>query len=310
MSVGTSLGEVLDGAVRRLRAAGVATPRLDARLLAARALGIDSAAVLARDAERLESRARARIDDLVERRARREPMAHILGTREFWSRPIAVGPAVLTPRPETETLVEAALAWGGTDRPALSVLDLGTGSGCLLAALLGEWPSASGVGVDIDGRALEVARANARALGFADRTHFVCADWGDGLAGSFDVVLCNPPYVREADIDGLMPEVALFEPRRALSGGADGLDAYRALGPRLGRLIAPGGAAFLEIGSGQAAGVSAILRKGRLTVVDVAGDLAGEPCCVTLRHAERPVETKKGLETAVNATSLMAVGGL
>jgi len=210
-------------------------------------------------------------------------MAYILGEREFWSLPLFVGPGVLVPRPETETLVEAALEAFPDRRVPLGILDLGTGSGCLLLALLREYPNASGVGVDRSAEALAHATLNARRHGLADRAHLVHGDWGRGLAGPFELIVANPPYVASGELTELAPEVARYEPRAALDGGADGLDAYRAILPDLPRLLAPAGVACLEIGAGQATALAALAEVAGFRVA-VRPDLAGIPRCLVLRH--------------------------
>jgi release factor glutamine methyltransferase len=197
---------------------------------------------------------------LVARRAAHEPLALIVGQREFWSLDLAVSPATLIPRPDSETLIEAALAtFAGRDLPR-RLLDLGTGTGCLLLAALSEFPAAFGVGVDRSFAAVALAARNAAMLGLAGRAAFLCADWTLALDARFDLVLSNPPYIPTAQIDGLMPEVARYEPRSALDGGADGFSAYRRLVPDLARLLAPGGVAVLEVGAGQAPTVARLAR--------------------------------------------------
>ena len=210
------------------------------------------------------------------------------GVREFRSLEFAVGPSVLVPRPDSETLVEAALARAppGPRR----VLDLGTGSGCLLLALLAEWPSAFGVGVDRSPDALSVAAANARSLGIAGRSSFVASDWSSALSGAFDVVVCNPPYVRSADIARLAPEIA-WEPRHALDGGADGLDAFRAVVPAAARLLAPAGVAAFEIGDGQACAAGRILRAAGFIAVVGRRDLSG---AIRSLSVLRPPDSRNG----------------
>jgi release factor glutamine methyltransferase len=221
---------------------------------------------------------------LIARRAAHEPLALILGRREFWSLDFAVSPATLIPRPDTETLIEAALAiFAGRDPPR-RLLDLGTGTGCLLLAALSEFPAAFGVGVDRSFAAVTLAARNAAMLGTAGRATFLCADWASALDARFDLVLANPPYIPTAQIDDLMPEVARHEPRVALDGGTDGYCAYRRLVPDLARLLAPGGVAVLELGAGQAAMVARLAR--------IAGfasqphhDLSGIARALVLRRA-------------------------
>ena len=230
----------------RLAAAGIEAPRREARILLAAAEGVSAAGLLA-----LDKVDEAKFAPLLRRRAAREPMAYILGHREFWGLDFAVSPATLIPRPDTETLIEAVLASGINPR---TVLDLGTGTGCLLLAALHEFRQAFGVGVDLSAEAAALARANATALGM-DRAVFLAGNWADPLAQTFDLVLSNPPYIAAAEVAGLMPEVARHEPLSALAGGADGLDAYRAIIAALPRLLAPDGLAVLEIGAGQAMSV-------------------------------------------------------
>ncbi|MFQ5763655.1 MAG: peptide chain release factor N(5)-glutamine methyltransferase [Rhodospirillales bacterium] len=272
-----TLGAWLADAADKLARAGVESPRLDARLLAGHGLGWDAARVLARPEHSLSAADGLGLDKLLARRERREPLAAITGRREFWGLDFAVTGATLVPRPDSETLVEAALA-SVPDRGArMRVLDLGTGSGCLLVALLSELPCARGLGVDASEAALAVARLNAKAQGLAGRARFRQGDWGAGIRGGFELVVANPPYVADPDFAGLAPEVARFEPRLALSGGADGLRCYRALAPWIGRLLVPGGRALVEIGAGQADAVAEILRRHGLRVVALHRDLAARP---------------------------------
>ncbi|MBS0562024.1 MAG: peptide chain release factor N(5)-glutamine methyltransferase [Proteobacteria bacterium] len=268
-------------AAARLSAAGIENPRLEARLLLAHALGVRTEDLLRDPAAPVDP---SRFDALVARRAGREPLAFILGRREFWSLDFAVAPDTLIPRPDSETLIEAALAAFPHRGAVRRVLDLGTGTGCLLLAALHEFPAAFGVGVDRAPGAAALARRNAAALGMADRAAFLCGDWAAALAGRFDLVLCNPPYIPAADVPGLMPEVARHEPASALAGGADGLDAYRAILPALTGLLAPGGAAVLEVGQGQAAPVAALAGAAGLAASPCA-DLAGIDRAVLLRAA-------------------------
>jgi release factor glutamine methyltransferase len=197
---------------------------------------------------------------LVTRRAGHEPLALIVGRREFWSLDFAVSPATLVPRPDSETLIEAAVTTFAGRNPPRRVLDLGTGTGCLLIAALAEFRTAFGVGVDRSFAAAALAARNAAMLGMANRAAFLCSDWNSALDGRFDLVLSNPPYIPTSQIDGLMPEVARHEPRAALDGGADGFCAYRRLIPELARLLAPDGVAVLELGAGQAPVVTGLAR--------------------------------------------------
>ena len=276
------LSERLAAAAGVLRAAGIEQPRLEARLLAGHVLGLDQAALLrARDAE-VELSGMA---PLLARRAAHEPLALILGRREFWSLDLAVSPATLVPRADSETLIEAALAVRPDRNPVRRVLDLGTGTGCLLLAALSEYPSAWGLGVDRAPAAAALARANAARVGLAERTEFVAGDWAESLAGRFDLVLSNPPYIASKEVPGLMPEVALYEPLAALDGGADGLAAYRHIVAVLGRLLAADGIAVLELGQGQAAAVQALARAAGLVVVAVRDDLGGVARALVLSMA-------------------------
>jgi release factor glutamine methyltransferase len=232
----------------RLAAAGIEEPRREARILLAAAEGVSAAGLLA-----LDEVDETKFAPLLQRREAREPMAYILGRREFWGLDFAVSPATLIPRPDSETLIEAVLEAGLKPR---SVLDLGTGTGCLLLAALHEFPDAFGVGVDLSPDAAALARDNAAALGMAKRAAFLAGNWDSALSQKFDLVLSNPPYIEAADVAGLMPEVARYEPLSALAGGADGLDAYRAIIAALPRLLAPNGLAVLELGAGQAISVA------------------------------------------------------
>lgn len=251
------------------------TPRLDAELLAAHALAVDRNTLLL---THLDGEVPEGFDALVERRMSNEPIAYITGRREFWTLSLAVGPSVLIPRPDSETLIEAALAYFKNKQPN-SVLDLGTGSGALLLAALSEFPDAQGVGIDQSSDAVQIATANAVRCGLGNRVRFQIGDWADGLAGSFDLVLCNPPYIStQAE---LPMTVVGFEPARALFAGADGLSDYRVLAPQITRLLAPNGCAVVEIGFDQAASVGTMFEGSGLSV-DVCKDLGGRDRCLLL----------------------------
>jgi release factor glutamine methyltransferase len=282
--VTTTVGAALAAAAARLAAAGIDEAAAEARLLVGHALDAPVTAVIGHPERAVAAPAAARLDGLLARRARREPMAYLLGRREFWSLDLAVTPATLIPRPDSETLVEAVLALLPDRTAPLSVLDLGTGSGCLLLALLSELPAARGVGVDADPDAVAVAAANAVRVGLAARATFRRGDWSKGLTGAFDLVVANPPYIRRGEIDRLAPEVARYEPRRALDGGEDGLDAYRAIAPDLPRLLVPGGIAAFEIGADQAETATAILCRPGLEALGIRQDLAGRPRCAIFRR--------------------------
>ncbi len=280
-----SVASSLAWAATLLGAAGVELPRRDARLLLAAALGGRPDLVIGYPERLLEPGQASRFRALVERRAAREPVSRILGRREFWSLDLQVSPDVLDPRPESETLVEAVLARIDDRRAPLRILDLGTGSGCLLLALLTELPRARGLGVDISPAALDVARENARKLDLVPRAAFRQGDWAQGLAGSWQVIVSNPPYIMHQEIGDLAPEVACYDPKLALSGGADGLAAYRSLAPQVARLLAPDGVLGLEVGAGRAGEVGRLLGTAGLAVEDCVHDLAGHERCVLATHS-------------------------
>ncbi len=283
----SSVGDALAAARRRLSGAGIPSAALEARLLLAHASGIRQETLLGWPERELHPAARAALDELVERRARREPFAHIVGTREFWGLPFAVSRATLVPRPDSEAVVEAALGVVRDRAAPLRIVDIGTGTGCLLLALLHELPAATGLGIDIVPAALELAAANARALGLEARARWRLGPaWEPGDAPA-TIVVANLPYIPEAEIAALEPEVALHEPSSALSGGADGLDAFREAMPLLPRMLAPGGHAFLEVGAGQAGQVEAIAAGvPGLRVLPRRRDLAGVERVVVLGRRE------------------------
>jgi release factor glutamine methyltransferase len=251
-------------------------PGLDARILVEAACGIDRAALIAQGEARLGPDAAGRLRDFAARRLAREPVARILGAREFWGRDFALSPATLEPRPDSETLIALALARLPADRPA-TILDLGTGTGCLGLTLLAERPLARGVLVDRSQEAARTARANAERLGVAERCLVVVADWAEAVAGPFDLVISNPPYIESAAIAGLAPEVRRHDPQAALDGGPDGLVFYRRLARDLPRLLTAGGRAIVEIGAGQGTSAPAAMAGPGLRVGPVVPDLAGLP---------------------------------
>jgi len=270
---------------RRLAEAGIESARLDAQVLVAAVLGGDAGALRFAEDRPVESRDGQRIENFLRRRAKtREPVSRILGKREFWSLDFRITPAVLDPRSDSETLIEAALPLFPNRAAPLAILDLGTGSGCLLLAALYEFPNAVGLGIDASAVALAVAADNAQRLGLAARAHFERGDWGRGIAKRFGLVLCNPPYIAEAERASLPPEVARHDPPAALFAGPDGLDAYRAILPDLPRLMAPGGRALFEIGATQGRAVSEIARAAGFAVVEIKPDLAGRERCVVLAN--------------------------
>jgi release factor glutamine methyltransferase len=278
----TSLGTALTDLALRLSDAGVPEPRLDARLLLAHAAEVAPQTILLNPERALSSAARARLDALVRRRLDREPVSRILGRRAFWTLDLALSPATLDPRPDSETLIEAVLAALPDKTLSRRVLDLGTGTGCLLLALLSEWPAATGLGIDVAPDAIATAEGNARSAGVEARARFARGDWGTGLDGPYDVIVSNPPYIPTGTIANLMPEVARHDPLAALDGGPDGLAAYRRLAPDLARMLALEGLAVLEHGEGQADAVAEIMGGHGLVERGRRADLAGRQRCLLL----------------------------
>ena len=277
-----------------LQKTGVMTPELDARLLISNALGLEGAAFFLHPDRVLSEEELSEIATALARRMAGEPVSRIIGRRAFWKHEFLLDPAVLDPRPDSETLVETALdLFGGADLSPLrkdremTLLDLGTGSGALLISLLLEWPQARGVGVDVSPEALRVARQNAKALNCLDRVEFVEGNWiFEGLekGRKFDLVICNPPYIESEQIEGLAREVAQYDPPLALDGGADGLAAYRAIVPRLDQVMKDHGVVIFEIGQGQEQAVAALLEKAGYRPIGKARgqyrDLAGIIRCL------------------------------
>ena len=270
-----SVGGALAWARARLAGAGVPDAALDARVLLRGVSGLDAAALIARPEQTLSPTAHAAYEEAIRRRATREPVAHILGVREFWGLTLEVSPATLIPRPDTETLVEAALARVPDRRATLRILDLGTGTGAILLALLHEMPRAEGLGTDVSADAVGLARRNAGRLGLGARVRFAVADWFEGLDGTFDLIVSNPPYIAGGDIAGLEPDVAAHEPASALDGGVDGLDAYRRIARAVRGHLAPAGTLLVEIGQGQALAVTEIFDAAGLETAGIVADLAG-----------------------------------
>lgn len=269
----------LAAAASRLAAAGIEQPLREARLLLGHALGWDQETLLRRRDECVEM---SFFTALLARRLTHEPLARIVGQREFWGLAFGLSPATLVPRPDSETLIEAALAAFPCREAVRRVLDLGTGSGCLLLAALSEFPSASGLGIDRSASACRCAARNATALGFGARAAFLCADWATAISGRFDLVLCNPPYIKAGEIAGLASEVARFDPPLALDGGEDGLAAYRAVFAALPAVLTPQGAAILELGFGQLPEISRLAAAAGLTIAEARADLAGIPRAVRM----------------------------
>ena len=279
-----SRAAALGTAAEALRSAGVDAPRRDARLLMQHALGLSPEALLADDRLPLAEDEARRLTALVRRRVAREPIAYVTGRREFWSLDFAVDRSALVPRPESETLVEAVLAHTPRLPARPRLLDLGTGSGCLLVALLSELPGAAGLGIDISAAAVSLARANARCHGLGERASFAVADWGAPLAARFDIVVSNPPYVAVPELVSLAPEIVRHEPRTALAGGVDGYECYRRLAPQIARLLAPRGLAAIELGAGMADEVGSLFAASGLVEIGRRCDLAGIERCAMFAH--------------------------
>lgn len=288
--VPATLGEAAGFAQRTLRAAGIEDAGRDARLLVAAASGSTTAEIISHPERPLSDDVRNRIASMLERRSSHEPVSRILGEREFYGRRFLLSPATLDPRPDTETLIDAALAIAdeaGWRQKPIRILDVGTGTGCLLITLLAELPLASGVGTDVSSEALAMAATNAAELGVGARASFERRDALEGVEGQFDLLVSNPPYIPTADIAGLEPDVRDFDPYAALDGGADGLDIYRRLAAGLDKSLAPGGAVIVEVGAGQAEAVALVFQqafvKTRLPEVSQHTDLGGHTRCVALR---------------------------
>lgn len=269
-----SIGEARRRLAARLRAAGSETAALDARLLVEGATG--SRSVLSDPSALLDDASAATLHGFAERRLAGEPVWRILGEREFWGLRFRLSPATLEPRPDSETLVEAAVEHLRERRnDALSFVDLGTGTGCLLIATLSEFPQARGLGIDLSGEACVTAAGNAALNGVAERASFRQGNWTQGIAGQFDLILSNPPYIRAEDIAGLAPDVRDHDPLLALDGGVDGLDPYRDFAVNLPRLLAPQGIIILEIGAGQEPDVTALMLQVGLCHLGTRHDLGG-----------------------------------
>ncbi len=285
-------GEALSAAVARLAASAIAEPRREARLLLALALCCPIERLVLSSKDTIAPASADRFATFIERRAGGEPYSRILGRREFWSREFQLSADTLDPRPDSETLIEAALARIADRDAPINVIDFGTGSGALLLALLTELPNARGLGIDRAPGAVETARRNAAALGLSARAHFAVGHWGDGLTVQVDVILVNPPYIPTARLAELALEVSRYDPRAALDGGPDGLAAYRELAPALARLLRSTGFAVCELGAGQRAAVVELMGQCCLETVAIACDLAGIERCLIVRpgKAGRSVE--------------------
>ena len=288
-------GQTVDAARRRLTArfksAAIESAELDARLLIGAVLGLDLTGMVAAANRTLTRDQSIRLERLTGRRLAGEPVARLLGVKEFWGLSLKLSPATLVPRPDTETVIEFALellrADGAADR-ALRIADLGTGTGAILLALLSELPGAQGIGTDISAEALETARDNAVRLGFSARAAFIRCDYASALSGPFDLIVSNPPYIRSADIASLAPEVRDHDPHAALDGGTDGLDAYRALIAQATCVLAPGAVLVVEAGQDQAGEIQGLMTAAGLTIPGPPkADLAGIRRAVGARKAPR-----------------------
>ncbi len=297
---GMTVAQARRALTQQFRAIDIESPDLDARVLIGHALGVDHAGLIAAAPQLLSAADAELIEGFARRRLAGEPVARITGLREFWGLPFIVTSDVLVPRPETETVVETALALIGPDRmAALRILDIATGSGAILLALLSELPNARGAGTDIDPQALRVARRNATQLGLADRAEFVASNYGSTLSGPFDLAVSNPPYVATSDIATLDREVRDHDPRLALDGGPDGLSAYRAIVADAVRLLAPGGYLVLEIGQGQANDVTQLLTDAELVLLgEPRRDLAGIARVLVVRFRSSPHIAARSMRTS------------
>lgn len=274
--------------MRTLRDAGIETPALDARVLLMSATGLSVEALIARSKDLLPPEDEMRLADFVSRRLSGEPVSRIRGVREFYGRDFAIDGHTLDPRADTETLIDAALqilARRDREQEPLRILDLGTGSGCILITLLAEYPHTEGIGVDISQDALRMARKNAQRLGVAGRARFFAASWFEGLKGRFDLIVSNPPYITQKEIQTLPREVAAHDPMMALDGGTDGLEAYRSIAAKAAKFLRPRGHLLVEIGAAQADAVADLLHEGGFVIArnGITADLGGRARCI---HAE------------------------
>jgi release factor glutamine methyltransferase len=261
-------------AARRMLAARfkdneIDSPELDARLLIGAALHLDHTGLAVQSTRQITNAESEMIDGFARRRIAREPIARILGHKEFWGLDLCLSKATLVPRPDTETVIEAALEFvrdNPTSSKEIRIADIGTGSGAILLALVSELAGSTGIGTDIDAEALQTAELNARQVGVADRAAFIRCSYAAALSGSFNLIVSNPPYIRSSDIQTLAAEVRDYDPHLALDGGADGLDAYRAIVPQAGALLVPGGALIVEVGYDQSGQVSQMMEAAGFTL--------------------------------------------
>ena len=279
-----TLQPLLQSTASRLREAGIENAAKEARWLLAHVAKIPAERLLL-DQPVLTSQQREAFEVLVQRRISREPLSHILAHQPFWSLDFYVNMHSLTPRADSETLIEAALAYFPDAEAPRKILDLGTGSGCLLCTLLHEWPHATGLAIDASSAALDVAMKNIQTLGLSERATLQTGNWAEGIEEQFDVVISNPPYIKQADIATLMPEVRDYEPHSALDGGEDGLNDYRAILADAPRLLAPHGIVICELGAGQAGDVQAIGEAAGLRHHETRNDLGGIARAISFTHS-------------------------
>jgi release factor glutamine methyltransferase len=285
--ISNTIAAALTEAGGRLRAVGADSPELDARVLLRQVTGHEDAWLIANPDAEIDRTALQGYAELLERRERREPVSQIVGEREFWSRTFRVTADVLTPRPDTETLIETVLSRIEDRDAPLRILDLGTGSGCIALTLLAECPNATALGVDASPAALEVAAFNADALGVSERVEWRETDWCEGIEGPFDVIVSNPPYIAGYELQHLDPEVREFEPNMALDGGADGMAAYRRIIPSLKRLGTEDSVIAFELGLGQARGVAALGRVAGLRIAEIDQDIARRARVITFEPTSK-----------------------
>lgn len=278
------LRDVLCHAKTVLKDCGVISYALDAELLLAHVLKKDREYIICHDSIELESSDFQAYIKLIEKRQKRRPLAQIIGQREFYGLVFKVTGDTLDPRPDSETLIESALQLPFQRDDSLTILDIGTGSGCLLLTLLALFPHAFGIGTDVNYAAIKVAKENAAKLKLANRADFIVSNWSAGLGRRYDIVVSNPPYIKSGVLGLLEPEVKYYEPRIALEGGEDGLKCYRALAPYIKNSLAENGFALLEFGQEQHNNVKKILKKANLRFVSFSNDLAGITRCITVKH--------------------------
>lgn len=279
MPSASTIGDWLINATAKLQAAGVDTPRLDAQLLLCHYMDIDRAQIIGFPEREISDE--ITLNKLLQRRILREPLSHIIGKREFWSLDFIVNADVLDPRPDSETLVEVLLDRINDKNAALHIIDFGTGSGCLLLALLSELPNATGIGVDVSNKALDVAKLNAKNLNFINRCNFVQSSWGENLSQRADIIISNPPYIPAKDIEGLQREVKNYEPRLALDGGVDGLNPYPLIADFAYKHLNKKGLIGFEFGIGQEKDVAKILKDGGFIDLMYHKDLGLITRCLT-----------------------------